>query len=221
MKCPNCQTEVSPEHMNIQTDLAKCQACHHIFKISENLEDTATDGFDIENPPKGAWLNSERHQLVIGATTRSPLAFFLVPFMLVWSGGSLGGIYGSQIIKGEFSLFMSLFGIPFLIGSIFFWGIALMAIWGKVEVFLTQEGGKIRTGIGAMGFSKSFRWDEISSIEERAPDYKYGKKQKGGIVLEGKRRISFGTGLNSSRRYYMYRTLKIIMSKVKNRKSIL
>ena len=50
----------------------------------------------------------------LGATTRSPIAFFLVPFMCVWSGGSLGGVYGSQVLNGEFDLGISLFGIPFI-----------------------------------------------------------------------------------------------------------
>ena len=36
-------------------------------------------------------------------STRSCIAFFLVPFTLFWAGGSLGGIYGTQIAKGEFN----------------------------------------------------------------------------------------------------------------------
>lgn len=57
----------------------------------------------------------------ISATTESPIAFFLVPFMLVWSGGSLGGIYGTQIANGHFNLFLSLFGIPFCNGDNIIW----------------------------------------------------------------------------------------------------
>ena len=41
--------------------------------------------------------------------------------MLIWSGGSLGGIYGTQIANQEFSLLQSLFGIPFIIGTINLW----------------------------------------------------------------------------------------------------
>ena len=65
--------------------------------------------------------------------------------MLVWSGASLGGIYGTQIIDREFDLIQSLFGIPFILGSLLFWTLALMAIWGKVEITLNNKGGKIFT----------------------------------------------------------------------------
>lgn len=220
MNCPKCKTEIKKENINIMTDVGQCQNCGHIFKISENLSsDIADDGFDINNPPQGAWISRELNQVVIGVTTRSPIAFFLVPFMVVWSGGSIGGIYGSQLIKGEFDLFMSLFGIPFLIGSIIFWSLAFMAIWGKVELTFDKLGGKVFTGVGNVGLTKKFTWDEISTVKENQSNFRYPGSQGGVILLEGRKRISFGMGVNESRRYYLYRTLKDIISKVKANKN--
>ncbi|MEQ9466388.1 MAG: hypothetical protein RLN88_03200 [Ekhidna sp.] len=219
MNCPNCNNEILNENINVQTDIAKCQSCNNIFKISDALTDSNSDGFDLNNPPKGTWIRSEMNQLVIGATTRSPIAFFLVPFMVVWSGGSIGGIYGTQLAKGEFDPFMSLFGIPFLIGSIIFWSLALMAIWGKVELTLDKHGGKTFTGLGNIGLTKKFTWDEISSVREKQSNFNYPGSQGGSILLEGKRRISFGMGVKESRRYYLFRALKNILSKVKSNKN--
>ncbi|MEQ8713404.1 MAG: hypothetical protein RIC80_10320 [Cyclobacteriaceae bacterium] len=219
MNCPNCNTEVQSQNINIQTDVAQCQSCHNIFKISEALDESNSDGFDLNNPPKGTWIRNEMNQIIIGATTRSPIAFFLVPFMVVWSGGSLGGIYGSQVLNGEFDPFMSLFGIPFLIGSVIFWSLALMAIWGKVELTLDKQGGKAFTGIGTIGLTKKFTWDEISSIREKQSNFNYPGSQGGSILLEGKRRISFGMGVKGSRRYYLFRALKGIIAKVKSHKN--
>ncbi|GAB3339238.1 hypothetical protein GCM10027429_25360 [Marivirga atlantica] len=219
MKCPNCNTDVQSQHINIQTDLAQCQSCHNIFKISEAFGNINSDGFDLNNPPKGTWIRHEMNQIVIGATTRSPIAFFLVPFMVVWSGGSIGGIYGSQIIKGEFDPFMSLFGIPFLIGSVIFWSLALMAIWGKVELSLDKHGGKVFTGLGSIGLAKKFTWDEISTVSEKQNALNYPGSRGSSILLEGKRRISFGKGVNNGRRYYLYRALKEILTKVKANKN--
>jgi hypothetical protein len=219
MNCPQCKAEVPSTHLNIQTDLGQCLQCNHIFKISEHIDIPSDDPFDMQHPPQGAWIRQERNDLVFGATTRSPLAFFLVPFMLVWSGGSLGGIYGYQLISGEFNLLLSLFGIPFLLGSVLFWSLALMAIWGKVEVTVDKNRGKIFTGIGTIGRSSTFEWDDIASVKEKESAQYKSRNTTTNIVLEGKKRISFGTGLNSSRQYYVFRTLKEIHSKVKNRKS--
>lgn len=221
MNCPTCSALIQNDNINIQTDLAKCHSCSAIFKVSETIGTYNSDGFDMDNSPKGTWLRRESNQIIIGATTKSPVAFFLVPFMIVWSGGSLGGIYGMQIIKGEFDLFTSLFGIPFLIGSIIFWSLALMAIWGKVELTLDNKGGKVFTGIGTLGLIKKFTWSEISTVREKQYNINYPGSQGGSILLEGKRRISFGLGVKESRRYYLLRALKEIISKTKSNRSIL
>lgn len=220
MKCSNCGTEILNENINIKADIAQCHQCQHIFKISESLDSEVEDNFDLENPPNGAWIRRESGSVVLGATTRSPIAFFLVPFMIVWSGGSLGGIYGSQLAKGQFDPVSSVFGIPFLMGSVIFWSLALMAIWGKVELRLDMKGGRAFTGLGTIGLSKTFTWDEVSTVKEDKTNYKYPGSQGGVVLLEGKKRVSFGMGVNDSRRYYLYRALKLILSKIKAKKSI-
>jgi hypothetical protein len=116
MNCPNCNASIQKSDINIQADIAQCYSCERVFKISEHLETDNSEPFDIHSPPKGAWIRKEMHALKIGATTRSGAAFFLVPFMTVWSGLSLGGIYGMQLINGEFDPVLSLFGIPFVLG---------------------------------------------------------------------------------------------------------
>jgi uncharacterized C2H2 Zn-finger protein len=206
------------------TDLGQCPNCGHIFKISESLNDTFDDHFDINKTPKGTWLKKDYSKIIIGASTRSPLAFFLVPFMIVWSGGSLGGIYGSQISTGEFNIVMTLFGIPFLIGSAIFWSLALMSIWGKVEITLDKQGGKIFTGLGTIGTTRQFTWDEIDAVKENLPVYSnnYSNKNNNSssIVLEGKKRISFAIGVRESRRYYLYRALKTTHLNIKLNKTL-
>lgn len=219
MNCPKCKTEIRKENINIMTDVGQCQNCELIFKISENLSNDIDDGFDITMPPKGTWIRRELNHVVIGATTRSPISFFLVPFMVVWSGGSIGGIYGSQILNGDFNPFMSLFGIPFLMGSIIFWSLAFMAIWGKVELTLDKLGGKIFTGVGSIGLTKRFTWDEITTVKENQSKFRYPGSHGEEIQLEGNKRISFGNGVNASRRYYLYRALKSIIGKAKSNKN--
>ena len=95
IKCPKCKRIVPADQMNISTDLALCPQCNEGFKISKSLDIDSINADILQNPPKGAWFRQETHHIIVGATTRSPEAFFLVPFTCVWSGGSLGGIYGS------------------------------------------------------------------------------------------------------------------------------
>jgi len=217
MTCPSCSTAIRSSNINIHTDVGQCSACGFVFRVSEQLDGGSADGFDLDRPPDGVWIRHGLHQIVIGASTRSPIAYFLVPFMLVWSGGSLGGIYGTQIVRGEFDPLMSLFGIPFLLGAIFFWSITLMAIWGKVEITLDTLGGHVFTGIGTIGRSKRFAWDEVTTVRESGSGRSYPGSQGSIIVLEGKRRISFGLGVKDDRRYYLLRALKSIMANVKGR----
>ena len=148
MKCPNCQMEVANDNINIQSDMGKCQTCNHLFRVSEHwgmsitihfmVFDRPAFVFDLNQPPKGAWYKNNMQEIRLGATLRSPIAFFLVPFMLIWSGGSLGGIYGTQIAKQQFSLLQSLFGIPFLLGTLFFGFMTLMMTFGKVELSIDR-----------------------------------------------------------------------------------
>ncbi|MDW7693631.1 hypothetical protein R9C00_02660 [Flammeovirgaceae bacterium SG7u.111] len=119
---------------------------------------------------------------------------------------------------------MSLFGIPFLIGSVIFWSLALMSIWGKVEVTFDKRGGKVFTGLWQIGLTKRFAWEDISKVTEAQSGYsaKNGFKNRtsGTVIrLEGKKRISFGVGLNESRRYYLLMAVKNILGKKKSGRS--
>lgn len=213
MKCPKCKSEIRTAHINIQADIAQCVKCNDVFKISENFEEPEDISFSISNTPNGTWFKTGYNETIIGASTRSPIAFFLVPFMLVWSGASLGGIYGTQIIDREFDLIQSLFGIPFILGSLLFWTLALMAIWGKVEITLNNKGGKIFTGIGTIGKNKHFLWSDVTSIKGNHPNYRYPGRQVSNLVLEGNKKISFGSGLKENRKLYLYKAMRSILSK--------
>ncbi len=213
MNCPLCNAALQPEAINIQKDIAKCNTCGHVFAISSVFRHVSK--FDVNLPPKGAWYTSDFVTTTVGATTRSPLAFFLAPFMVVWSGGSLGGIYGMQFVSGKFNLILSLFGIPFLIGSIVFWGVAMMAIFGKIEVTFDQESGKIFTGIGKLGYTKRFLWKDVEAVEESMSNVRTQGSQQYQINLVGQTRVSFGTGLSNERRYYIMNVLRAYLSRVK------
>jgi hypothetical protein len=205
--CPQCRQAVPPDQVNMGTDLAFCPKCKDLFRISNSIDEDVVNPDILRNPPPGAWFKREMGQVIVGASTRSPVAFFLIPFMCVWSGGSVGGIYGSQLAKGEFNLTMSLFGIPFILFSLLFWTFALMSVFGKVEVTLGKP-SSVFVGIGRLGWTRKFDWHAMKTVREDIALMTYPGSHQAGIVLEGTERVKFGTGLNDKRRYFMLNALK-------------
>jgi len=194
------------------TDLAFCSRCNEGFNVSSSIDQAAVNSDVVYNPPQGAWFRQDMDRVVFGATTRSPAAFFLIPFMCVWSGFSLVGIYGSQIAKGQFSLSSSLFGMPFLLGTFVLGALALMAVCGKVEVSIGQD-SSVFTGIGKIGWTRKFDWRSVQTIREGMANMDDSSGRTACIVLEGKERLKFGSGLNEQRKYYILSTLKYLKSK--------
>jgi hypothetical protein len=212
--CPSCRRELPAENLNIATDLGKCTACGEVFQISSVAGQRPFEPESLRNPPSGTWFRQHSRGFVLGASTRSPFALFIIPFGLVWSGGSLGGIYGTQLVQGQFNPFMSLFGIPFLIGSVMLWATALMSVAGRVELRVEADSGVHFVGIGPIGIRKRFRWSEITGIREGInTSLTAGNRGRSAIVLEGSTRLLVGGELNESRRYYFLNVLKSLQGR--------
>lgn len=210
IQCPTCRAAVPADQVNMGTDLAFCPQCNDAFKISDSIDLDKVNIDIVMSPPSGTWYREDFDKTIVGATTRSALAFFLVPFMCVWSGGSLGGIYGTQIAEGKFNLLFSLFGIPFIIGSVIFWTIALMAICGKVELTIDGYTGLVFVGIGSIGWKRQFDWSLVKSIYEEKGA---ANNNQACIVIDGEGLLRFGTGLSDERRRFVLNTLKYLLSK--------
>jgi hypothetical protein len=117
----------------------------------------------LRNPPPGTWFEQKPQWFSLGASTRSRVALWYVPFVVVFSVGTLGWIYGTQIVSGEFHLGTSLFGVPFVFLSVVFWTIALMAVCGQVVVTVKENEGTVFVGIGPLGWTRSFDWSAVTA----------------------------------------------------------
>lgn len=208
--CPTCNNPVLPADLNIATDVAFCRACNKPFAVSDVVHGYTKPPVAAgpAAPTSGTWFHDDGVETRIGASTRSPIAFFVVPFAAIWSGFSLGMLYGTQITSGKFNLLFSLFGIPFLLGSIIIWSMALMLIAGKTEVRLRSGEGVVFTGIGALGRTQRFSASEITTIREDWSGLRTNRQPRKMIILEGARRITLGTMLNESRRHFLLQALR-------------
>ncbi|MCA8985306.1 MAG: hypothetical protein R3C12_14660 [Planctomycetaceae bacterium] len=213
--CPECDALIPASQINIATDVAFCPNCGELCALSSLVgSQDISPAFDINDPPAGAWFRDDITGWSIGATTRSPIAFFLVPFLCVWSGFSLGGIYGTQIVKGEFDLSMSLFGIPFVLGTFLFGGLAVMTVFGRIEIIVADSVGRLFTGVGPLGWIRRFDWAEVTRIEEDGLGYEYSGSSGRVISLEGKSRLKFGSMLSEQRRYFLLQGLRVLHQRV-------
>jgi len=229
--CPSCRAKVATADINVATDVALCRACGNTFRLSEIVGGGMFSGLlsslapptgpvDLNSPPAGAWYQPAADGFTAGATTRSWMALFIVPFTCVWAGGSMFGIYGTQFIRGQFSLGPSLFGIPFLLGSMFLVSWCAMMVAGKVTVSVHNDRLAIFTGVGPFGITRVSNLSDFKTArEDWGNGSMNGNRQARVIRLEGARSMAFASMLNTQRRYFLLAALQSALSG-SNRSSI-
>lgn len=184
-------------------DLALCRRCGENFSYADRIQESESNAMDLTRPPKGAWFRQHGRNQEAGASTRSAGAFFLIPFTLAWSGLSLGGIYGTQLHEGEFQPSLSLFGLPFLVGTCFLVPTALMMVCGRVIVRRRGGEGEIFTGIFGLGWRRRFRWSDVKTIKFGRASWRQNYQPVRQIFLEADRTLKFGSGLSEERQNFL------------------
>ena len=164
--CPDCGLPIQAADLAPAQGVAVCRFCEKPFPLEAcqaAVPFADRNIVPVVTPPKGVDLVETIDGFRLTLSTRSCIAIFLVPFTLVWAGGSLGGIYGTQIAKGEFNLMMSLFGLPFLVGSVALIGLTVMSVAGRTIVELA--GGKFSIRTSALGVyrTQSAPWHDVRS----------------------------------------------------------
>ena len=211
--CPSCRARIAMDDINVSTDVALCRSCGNTFRLSEiafgGMFTAPLPSIDLNSPPSGCWYTPMADGFRAGATTRSWMALFVVPFTCVWSGGSMFGIYGTQIIKGHFSLFPTLFGIPFLIGSIFLVSWCLMSVAGHVTITRHSDQLSIFTGVGPIGWTRTCPLSDFSTVPDGFANLSAWNNREGASIrLEGNRALAFGSMLSTERRYFLVKVLQ-------------
>lgn len=164
--CPECGLPIEVADLAPAQGVAVCRFCEKPHPLAACQAAVPYEQRNIVPElavPKGVRLEETMDGFRLTLSTRSCIAVFLVPFTLFWAGGSLGGIYGTQIAKGEFSLVMSLFGIPFLAGSVILIALTVMTVWGRCVVELAGGRFSIRTGALGVYRTQSAAWDDVLS----------------------------------------------------------
>ena len=166
--CPRCGSAVAAGDINVATDAALCRQCGAALRYSELVQGVSVAGFDLAHPPHGTSFEARPDGFSASATTRTYESWFLVPFLCVWGGISMYGIYGAQIRRGSFDLHDSLFGIPFLLGTLVLAWKATMTTFGRVTITRRGDEGSVFVGAGPIGWTRRFRWTDLESVVETA-----------------------------------------------------
>ena len=209
LSCPKCRRSIPLDDVNVSTDVSLCRSCTQAFSFAELSQEQTEPAMDLSRPPGGTWLRQMGGGFEVGATTRSGIAFFIVPFTLLWSGGSLGGIYGTQIYKGTLDWKLCLFGLPFLLGSLLLVPFAVLSVGGKIAVRREGDRGEVFTGIGRIGWTRRFRWSEVKAVRRSLTKWQQNNRRVPLIEIElGTKSLRFGSQLTSQRREFLLRALK-------------
>ena len=197
--CPECGLPIEVADLAPAQGVAVCRFCekpHPLAACQEALPYEQRNIVLEQAVPKGVQLEETMDGFRLTLSTRSCIAFFLVPFTMFWAGGSVGGIYGTQIAKGEFNLVMSLFGIPFLAGSVLLVALTVMTVWGRCVVELA--GGKLSIRTGALGVyrTQSAAWDDVLSCRLTEATSRgrssYTTTYQVEVAVEGGKSLKFG-----------------------------
>ncbi len=207
--CPKCQEQVPAAEVDIVADRASCPHCRHCFSVSTVLPSATGHHFNPNQPPAGAWFEVSGDEVRVGATTRSVMALMAVPFVLIYAGGSLGTIYLPQLFNWTFEPVRSMLGLPFLFSSLFFASYALMTVAGRVEITIREGQGRIFIGVGRYGWRRYFDWGEVGGIREERPEPKFYPHNicADAIIIDARRKLSFGALLERERLHYLLNTL--------------
>jgi hypothetical protein len=193
--CPNCGHVIPMEDINVAKDLALCRACGKTWTFSLVNATKELKSVNPDNPPRGVRVETDfEGGTKIVYKRFSPIAIFFVIFTAIWGGGSMTGIYGSQFRKGHFSLSQSLFGLPFLFGTIVLCSVTAFFMFGRWEILIRRGEGSVFLGVGPLGWRRKFSFGSGACVSLAMSDMRVNNQPQEAIIIQDgeKKVISFG-----------------------------
>lgn len=205
-KCLHCNTVISLDDVNVASDLALCRHCGRTMKFSEIAPMAGAAEIDELHPPKGVRLEeSVIHGQTIIYKKISPVVYFLIPFTAVWSGGSMFGIYGTQIAKGRFDLSSSLFGLPFLLGTVVLVTIILFNLFGRWQISFSGGTLAVALRLGPLAWTRRHPYDQSTRVRiHHSPDVTVNDRPQQLIFVETQgRTLKFGSTIPEAAKVFI------------------
>ena len=203
--CPLCRSVIAADDVNVATDLALCRSCGRTssFSMVSGASEISLDS--LQKPPPSISIEEDfGGGRAIIYRKLSPALLFLIPFTALWSGFSMWGIYGSQFRKGEFDLGQSLFGLPFLLGTIVLLSTIMFLLFGRWVITLRKGTGTVFVGVGPVGWTRHFTYNRETLVSMRMTDVRVNEvSQKGILIRNGDTDFVFGTLLKDEAKQFI------------------
>ena len=164
--CLHCGSLLAADDVNASEETALCRKCHRSFRCSELVDTEFLASFDPANIPAGTSFEMREDGFVAEATTKSAKAWYLIPCTFLALFVVLEGIYGTQFRAGKLDWAKSLVGILFIPGTMSLCWDAVMSAFGRVIITRNGEEGWAFHGVGRLGRTWRFRWEDVVSVEQ-------------------------------------------------------
>ena len=136
IKCKNCETVIPVENINVQTSIAKCEACDCVFNFNDQVKAPRPT---VQIPSKFEILKL-RSSLNISYKWFTPVYVFLAFFCLVWNG-FMAFWYYTAITEGIWM--MAAFGVIHLTVGVFLMYFTLAGFFNTTHINATRNRLKI------------------------------------------------------------------------------
>lgn len=183
--CPNCQSQIPLDDVNVSTDIALCRHCgrNHSYSLLLGHRDLPT-ALPLD-PPRGVRMEQDYAGRTLIQYKRIPgVVLFLIPFTACWSGFSMWGIYINPLMKGELDTGNMLFGIPFLLGTIVLLFSIIVCLFSKWVIVLDRGEGMVFVGVGPIGWRRQFHYDRNSFVTLKMTSLKVNDVPQEGILIK-------------------------------------
>jgi hypothetical protein len=128
---------------------------------------------------------------------------------MLWSGFSLGGSYGRQLWKGQLEMGPSLFGLPFLVGTV----LLLLAIgwmlFGKVRVGFPAGEVTVTLELGPFAWTRRLAVDRGARVCLATSEVRHNGQQQQAIQIDCQgKTLKFGTMMELEAKIFMAEALR-------------
>lgn len=209
-RCRHCGATIDLADTNVATDIALCRACGKSMPFSSIAEESELAVVDLSSPPKGVRVASDLIRGIdITYRKLSPVLFFLIPFTALWSGISMAGIYGQQIVKGKFDPQLSLVGLPFLAGTVALLSVIAFLMFGCRRITVGRGTCEVFMGIGQAGWRRTIPLAPGTTVLLQSSSVRVNNvRQRDVVITTGDHSIKFGATMPEEVRAFIAAVLR-------------
>jgi hypothetical protein len=226
-RCPNCNQDIPDDDANESEGVALCRGCESLLPIDSLAEPgdlPVPVGVLKDEPPPGCWMSDDGVEMRIGVVARS-LSFggFFVLFAAFWN--TVTGVFVVQAIGGFHKalthsgrgaslgppIFLSLFLVPFVIVGGVTAVLALVGVFGNVEVTIRGAEGEVFTGVGTIGRRRRFDATRVTDVRIVDSGARNNERVVHAVCIEAERPLKLASMATASRRDWLAGALKTVL----------